>query len=114
MAGSLALLHLVLPGVLGPEPSLLVLEHPVVSVESILLFFKGDSFVATQVSSLPPNLHIGTRVDVEGGGVLGSSGAVPSSIATLALTLVMFVELEVVVFLNKYFIVFVSLFPRTN
>ena len=114
MAGSLDRLHLVLPGVLDPEPSLLVLEHPVVSVESILLFFRGDSSVATQVSSFPPNLYIGTRVDVEGGGVFGSSGAVPYSMATHALTVVIFLGSVVVVFLNKYFIVFVSLFPRTN
>ena len=103
-----------LPGVAGLGPSLLVLGLLGVVVESSLLLFKGDSFEATHVSSVPPNLHKGTRVDVEGGGVLGSSGAVPSSIATLALTVVIFVELEVVVFLNKYFIVFVSLFPRTN
>ena len=114
MAGSLALLHLVLPGVLGPEPSLLVLGLLAVSAGSILLFFKGDSFEATHVSSVPPKLHKGTRVDVEGGGVLGSSGAVPSNMATHALTEVIFLGSAVVVCLNKYFKVFVSLFPRTN
>ena len=89
-ADSLDLLDLVLPGVAGPGPSLLVLGLLGVVVESSLLLFKGDSFEATHVSSLPPKLHKGTGVDAEGGGVLDSSGAVPSSMATHALTEVIF------------------------
>ena len=89
-ADSLDLLDLVLPGVAGLGPSLLVLGLLGVVVESSLLLFKGDSFEATNVSSLPPKLHKGTGVDVEGGGVLDSSGAVPSSMATHALTEVIF------------------------
>ena len=93
---------------------LLGLEHPVVTGESNLLFFRGDSSVATQVEWFLPNLYIGTAMGVEGGRVLGSSSTVPSSISILALTVVIIIVSEVVVFLNKYFIVFVSLFSQTD
>ena len=92
---------------------LLGLEHPVVTWEFNLLFFKGDSTVATQ-EPLPPNLYSGVGEGSKGGGVLGSSCAVPSSILTLALTFVFISVPEVVVCLNKYFIVFVSLFSQTD
>ena len=89
---------------------LLGLEHPVVTWEFNLLFFKGDSTVATQEPMLPPNLYSSVDEGSRGGGVLGSSCVVPSSILTVALTS----GPEVVVCLNKYFIVFVSLFSQTD
>ena len=100
MADSLALLDLVLPGVAGPGPSLLVLGLLGVVVESSLILFNGDSLGAMKVSKLPPKLHKGTGVDVEGGGVLDTSGAVPSSMATQALTEVIFLGSAVVFCLN--------------
>ena len=88
MVVSLDCLHLVLLGGHALGPVLLGLEQPVVTGGSTLLFFRGDSPVATQVAWFLPNLYIGTVGVVEGGGVLGSSSAEPSSIATLALTVV--------------------------
>ena len=114
MIVSLGCLHLVLLGVHALGPELLGLEHLVVTGGSTLLFFRGDSPVATQEPLLPPNLYIGVVEGIKGGGVLGSSSTVPSSISILALTVVILVVSEVVVFLNKYFIVFISLFPRTD
>ena len=114
MVVSLECLHRVLLGVHALGPVLLGLEHPVVTGESILLFFRGDSSVATQEPMLPPNLYSGVDEGSKGGGVLGSSCTVPSSILILALRLVILSVSEVVVFLNTYFIVFVSLFSQTD
>ena len=113
-ADSLDLLDLVLPGVAGLGPGLLDLGLLGVIVESSLILFNGDSLGAVKVSRLPPKLHKGTGVDAEGGGVPDSSGAVPSSMATQALTEVIFLGSSAGSCLNKYLKSFVSIFFRTN
>ena len=83
-----------------------------------LLLLRGDSPVATLLRCSLPNLYRDLYCVTEGGGgVPGSSLTDPSIAATLAFTVILLlitIDVDVIVFSNIYFLVFVSLSPRTN